>query len=165
MRGARCIITLLVAAFLAGGCQSKSQQPAARDGRATSPATQAGQAPSAVNLSDITQSDPCATRMHDISGVLLMYYAVNRQLPEKLAELQPIADVPLEFTCPLSHLQYVYIPQGLRAEGKSKAIILHDAAASHGGTRWCTLMPNSLTQTTQSLEVVQMPESVFRLYH
>jgi hypothetical protein len=156
---------MVIVAVIAAGCQSKPSSQATRPDRTAGAATQSTGAAAPADLSEITQSDPCATRMHDIAGVMLLYYAVNRQLPEKLAELQPIADAPLDFTCPLSHLQYVYVPQGLRAEGKSKAIILHDAAASHAGTRWCMLMPNSLTQTSQSLEVVQLPESVFRLYH
>jgi len=160
------IVALLVLELLVG-CRPNPAKPTARPDGAPTTESLANQPASAkpADLGEITGSDPCATRLHDIAGVMLMYYGVNRVLPEKLAELEPIADAPLDFTCPLSHLQYVYTPQGLRAEGKSKAIILHDAAASHGGTRWCILMPNSLTQTVQSLEVVQLPESVFRLYH
>src|SRR3954463_11207634 len=31
--------------------------------------------------------DPCATRLHQISGLLLTYYALNKHLPDRLEEL------------------------------------------------------------------------------
>ncbi len=149
-----------MAMILCGGCRST--------GASNPKPTASGAAPPAqpADANDITQTDPCAARLHEIAGAMLMYYAVNRRLPERLAELEPLADVDvtLNFTCPLSGLPYVYVPAGLRAAGRSKAIILHDAAASHGGVRWCVLMPDTSTSTGKALEVLAMPEGVFRLY-
>ena len=55
-------------------------------------------------------------------------------------------DQPLVLSCPTSGLPYVYTPAGLVASGKSKRIIISDAAASHGGgaARWCVIMAPSL---------------------
>ena len=112
-------------------------------------------------------SDPCAIQLHDISGALLMYYALHRRLPDQLDQITPLADIdtPLNFKCPVSHLEYLYSPTGLIAPGKSKRIIVYDAAPAHHGNRWCIVMAmQSREGAAQSMDVISVPEAVFRTY-
>src|SRR5262245_27281058 len=93
-----CASVLLLACLL-GGCishvESRAQNPAARQ-------------------SAISNTDPCATRLHDICGPLLFYYATNHQLPVKLEDLKQIGGFEeVEYICPVSGLPYVYVPAGL----------------------------------------------------
>ena len=116
---ARAIVTSVICLALAGtfcGCKSSggpstggnvnpAQGTAAREQpwRLKSPGD-----PSAA-------TDPCAMRMTDICGMFLAYYVVNHRLPDTLDELKPFADEPgFDFTCPVSHQPYVYVPGGLR---------------------------------------------------
>ena len=159
-------LALAIVLALIGGCRSETKSL----GRADNPLSASSTQPARIDPNVATQSDPCAARMHDVAGAMLMYYALNQRLPERLEELSAMQDVgapTLEFICPQSSMPYVYVPSGLRAEGKSKVIILHDAAAVHAGaSRWCILMPDVVlgTPTSRSMEVLQLPESVFRLY-
>jgi hypothetical protein len=154
-------IVALALLLTLGGCRTET---APRGNPLASASTRS----TSVDADAAIQSDPCAARMHDIAGALLMYYALNQHLPERLEELSALDDIDspkLEFTCPLSHMPYVYVPSGLRADGKSKVIILHDAAATHaGGSRWCILMPDTVVSPSRSMEVLQLPEGIFRLY-
>jgi len=128
------------------------------------PAVPAVEGPSSVEHA--VASDPCASHLHDISGAMLMYYAINRELPAKLEDLKPLADLDqaLDFTCPLSHQPYVYVPGGLETAGRSKIIILHDAAPSHAGKRWCILMEPAKGKSAPSMEVLLVPEPIFLGY-
>ncbi len=117
------------------------------------------------SVEDAVASDPCATRVHEIAGAMLQYYAIDRQLPAKLEDLNMFKDdAALVFRCPTSNLPYVYVPSGLAAPGGSKIIILHDAAPTHNGRRWCLLMAPSGANAAQSMEVLSIPEQTFRAY-
>ncbi len=111
-------------------------------------------------------SDPCAAHLHDISGAMLLYYAVNRELPKSLDDLKSMADfdAPLDLNCPTSKETYTYVPGGLETPGKSKFIILHDASPAHGGGRWCILMEPAKGRAAPSMEVLLIPEPIFRGY-
>ena len=112
-------------------------------------------------------TDPCAIRLHDIGGALLHYFAVNKRLPDRLEEVQSFgdADQPLQFTCPTSGKTYGYAPQGLILEGRKKRIIVFDQMAAHDGQRWCVFMAEEPRPgAAQSIEVLAVPEGVFRLY-
>lgn len=110
--------------------------------------------------------DPCAIRLQDITGAMLQFYALNRQLPDKLDDLRTIADVgtELQFTCPVSHQPYAYVPNGLQSAGRNKRILLHDSAASHDGNRWCVLMAPIQNGKAPYLEVVLLPDNLFHTY-
>ena len=137
------------------GCLSSVQPVSRGSAKVGGPAT----------VDHAVASDPCPTRLHDISGALLMYYALNRQMPDKLDDLQPLAEVdrPLEFVCPVTKQPYVFVPAGLEIAGKPKRIVLHDAAP-HDGVRWCILMESALPGRPPSLEVLPVQEAVFRAY-
>jgi hypothetical protein len=104
--------------------------------------------------------------LQDIEGAMLLYYAVNRHLPEKLDELKEFADVgtELNFTCPVSGQPYVYAPGGLQSAGRNKRIIMHDATAAHDGKRWCILMAPIKPGQAPYMEVLQMTDAMFRTY-
>ena len=110
--------------------------------------------------------DPCAIRLQDITGAILQFYAVNRHLPEKLEEVRTFSDfgAELQFTCPVSHQPYLYIPNGLQSAGRNKRIMLHDATAAHDGNRWCVLMAPIQSGKAPYLEVLLLPENLFRTY-
>ena len=97
---------------------------------------------------------------------MLGYYAVYKQLPDKLDDLKALADVdePLEFSCPKSHQPYVYVPGGLEVAGRPKRIVLHDATPAHDGGRWCILMEPATGKNPPSMEVLLVPEPIFRGY-
>ncbi|HEY8669150.1 MAG TPA: hypothetical protein VIL86_21045 [Tepidisphaeraceae bacterium] len=161
-----CILGLLLLACPA--CQA----PRAKTSHPT-PAPAATQA-NRVDPSQVVRDDPCATRLHDISGLLLMYYAYNKQLPKQLTDLRPLADAdtpptPLRLECPVSKMAYVYVPAGLQAEGRSKRIIVHDPAPSHDGKRWCIFLTPPTAHggggAAPSLEVLAIPEPLFQAYH
>lgn len=85
------------------------------------------------------ETDDCAARMHDISGLLLLFYATHRALPERLEELAPLADpgTDTSFTCPVSHQPYAYVPGGLTVPGnQQRYLILYDPTPAHAGHYW-----------------------------
>jgi len=110
--------------------------------------------------------DPCAIRLQDLTGAMLQFFVVNRHLPERLEELRTVIDpgADLPVTCPVSHQPYVYVANGLQSAGRNKRIMLHDAAASHDGNRWCVLMAPIQSGKAPYLEVVLMPDNLFRTY-
>jgi hypothetical protein len=92
-----------------------------------------------VNVPPAPETDGCAARLHDISGLLLLYYAIHRNLPEQLDELKPLANPGTEvsFTCPVSHQPYVYVPGGLTVpSNQQRFLVLYDSTPAHGGFHW-----------------------------
>ena len=83
------------------------------------------------------QLDPCAERLHDLCGHLLLYCSVHKKLPptlEELAATSSPASAPL--VCPLSKKPYVYDPVGLPIEGRPGRLVLYDPEPTHSGMRW-----------------------------
>ena len=110
--------------------------------------------------------NPSASRLHDICGEILLYFAVNREMPKTLSDLQSVMDteVQLDTTSPTSHQPYVYAPQGLIGVGHAKRIIIYDPVPLPSGKRWCVFSADAAPGQAQSLEVVLTPESVFHDY-
>jgi hypothetical protein len=111
--------------------------------------------------------DPCATRLHELSGLLLTYYAVNKHLPDRLDELAPLidADATFETTCPASGQPYVYVPSGLQSSsGGERYLILYDAVAAHGGLRWGIFVAPPHGGQPPATWVILMSDDVFRGY-
>jgi hypothetical protein len=110
-------------------------------------------------------TDPCAARMHDLAGAMLLYYAVHKKMPDKLEELKPLADADqqLSFVCPKSNLPYGYVPEGLGAQGKKARIVVFDSTPVHNGFRWCMMVspskPGSIT-----VDVVPLSDALFHTY-
>ena len=65
--------------FLLIGCTSDEQS------RAQKPARPGG--------NSLSNTDPCAMRMHDISGALLFYYAMHHELPKSIDELRHLPKI------------------------------------------------------------------------
>jgi hypothetical protein len=81
--------------------------------------------------------DPCASRLHDIAGSLLLYYAAHESLPADLSAVKQAggeACPPLD--CPVSGKPYLYSPMGLEIPGLPGRVVLYDAAACHEGNKW-----------------------------
>jgi hypothetical protein len=115
--------------------------------------------------------DPCATRLHELSGLLLTYYAINKHLPDRLDELAPLLDVDvdsatdLDTTCPASGQPYVYVPSGLQSSsGGERYLVLYDAVPAHGGLRWGIFVAPPHGGQPPATWVILMSEDVFRGY-
>jgi len=131
----------LVLAALAAGC-------------GTVPATREANPSVDANL------DPCADRLHDISGRLLLYYSVRRQLPQRLADLSETSRAEtLQLTCPVSGKPYVYTPEGLVVSGWPGRLIVHDAQPCHTGLCWGILAEAAKPGQPLVLRVTRLPET------
>jgi len=109
-----------------------------------------------------TEIDPCAERLHEVCGCLLLYYATHKGLPENLADLQGVTAGPLPpLVCPVSGKAYIYNRDGLEAPGRPGRLVLYDAAPTHDGMRWAVSAEVSGTNRPLTARVILMPESVF----
>lgn len=119
--------------------RTPARQPAASTPRRTAAQTAArplkpGEPPS--------PADECAGRLHDLSGLLLQYYLLNRRLPDRLEELAPLADAgtDVDLTCTASGQPYVYTPGGRGAPGTDRLLVIYDPTPAHNGYRWAVTM-------------------------
>jgi hypothetical protein len=124
-----------------------------------------GQAVS-MPIDEALRSDPCAARLHAISGAMLEYYALHNRLPPALQNLASLADLdePLNFTCPETGRPYVYVPTGLQSPKDSRLIVVHDAETHRSGQRWVILLQKPKGRQAASLWVVPMGEGEFRAH-
>ncbi len=108
-------------------------------------------------------TDPCATRLHDLCEPLLLYYALHNQLPPSIDALRqlPGADPSLVWSCPASNLPYVYDAEGIPAGANKGKAILFDAAPSHENMRWAITIIEPLDIGPLVTKVIVMPESAF----
>ncbi len=111
----------------------------------------------------LSNTDPCAMRLHDICGALLLYYFQNAELPERLDDLTalPGIDGPLEFTCPGSKLPYIYEPGGIAIPERKSFVILYDPAPSHSGMRWAILIEQPVPGEPLVTKVIPLAERFF----
>lgn len=118
-----------------------------------------GQSPSPA----ISNTDPCAMRMHDISGALLFYYAAVHKLPPALADLKktPLG-AGLEFTCPASGQAYIYNPEGVAAPDGQSLLICYDPSPSHSGFRLAISVPATDPEGALVTKVVPVAEAHFQ---
>jgi hypothetical protein len=98
------------------------------------------------------KADPVATRMHEISGAMLEYYALNGRLPPKLQDLGPPAD------------SFVYVPAGLQSPDDTRQIVLYDDKPTNPAQRWVILMQRPKARQPAATWVVLLPEIVFKTY-
>jgi hypothetical protein len=152
----RYLAGFLVLLSALAGCQSNSTS----SGHGVTPPAE-----ESANL------DPNAEQLHDISGAILLYYAIYKQMPEQLTDLQRLNDVdtptsgtpPLKFTSPDSGLPYLYYPEGLVSPDGMGKIFVCDATPSQSGNRWCIVQGPSNGRTL-SLRVEALPEKVFQAF-
>jgi hypothetical protein len=139
-----CIASLLV------GCAASKPSPSVKFVR--------------EDVAPITSADPCATRLQDISGDLLLYYSVNHHLPQSLDELANLPDVgeipPL--VCPVSHQPYIYNRVGIPLPEQHSRIVLYDPTPAHSGFRWGITLSPSEAGKPLIMKVVALHESVFQ---
>ena len=160
---ARLILLAIGAAVVPpGGCAPKDPagtkgSPPPRVTTSTGPGARPTQARDGAPTSPTAAQDDCAARLHDISGLLLLYFVTNRNLPERLEDLAPLSDSPSTFqtTCPVSGRPYVYTRQGLPGAGSDRVLLVHDPEPSHGGLRWVIVA--SPPQGDQPLSTWVMP--------
>jgi len=113
------LAALPVAAVLTAGCQTAAPEP--------------------QRLGILT--DPCAERLHDLCGHLLLYYSVHKALPPTLEKLTPGGSLsPLPLVCPVSNKPYVYNSSGLSVPGRQGRLVLYDSEPCHAGMRWGILV-------------------------
>jgi hypothetical protein len=109
--------------------------------------------------------DSCAERLHTIEGQIILYYAVNHRLPDQLSELSAYADVGSvpDYTCPVSHQTYVYVPTGLVLGSDPQHLILYDATPAHdserGPMRWGILFSPAKGREPVATHVIPIPEN------
>jgi len=104
--------------------------------------------------------DPCAERLHDISGRLLLYYRVNGKLPVALADMRGLDSGALPpLVCPLSDKPYIYRKDGLRVPGRPGLLVLYDAEPVHSGMRWGISVETASEGQPLTGRVVLLPDS------
>ena len=154
-------LALLSLAALLTGCQP-APSPNQRSPYITD------QAQPTLTPDQLANSDPCSTELHDIEGLLLTYYAVHKELPQDLDQLQPLIEpgASVDFTCPTTHQPYIYIPGGIRSPVQSRQIILYDTVPHSNGFRWCIFVSPLILHPGSSLvmEVQLLPEATFRTF-
>lgn len=106
--------------------------------------------------------DPCADRLHDICGHLLLYYSLNKRLPRTLDDCRAHSDaaaVP-PFTCPVSGKPYLYRPEGLALPGRTGRLVLYDATPAHAEMRWGILISQAHGGGPLTTRVLLIPEEL-----
>jgi hypothetical protein len=152
-----CIAAAGLIAIVLAGCQSTPAGPPA-------PPPQYN-VDGPISPDEAVNSDPDAAQLHDISGTILLYYALNKKMPDQLSDLQPLADVdePLKLISPATGQPYLYFPQGLVAPDTGWRLIVCDPAPNQFGKRWCIFMGTPHGKSL-SLDVHQIREAVFLTY-
>jgi hypothetical protein len=103
--------------------------------------------------------DPCAERLHEISGRLLLYYSVSGKMPTVLPDMKGVDSEPLPpLACPVSGKPYVYNPVGLPVQGRLGRLVIYDPAPSHNGKRWGILAAVGAGDQPLSSRVVLVPD-------
>ena len=151
----RWCASLLIATLLlaAAGCSATPQ--------AAKPAPTASGSASSDDRALIS-TDPCALRLHDISGALLLYYNTHADLPPTLDILikSPGAQDLGELTCPASGQPYVYFPAGVPVDPPPSRVVLFDATPAHAGKRLAiVIQPPTQPGGVLQARVIAIPES------
>jgi hypothetical protein len=161
------LIVLIVASLYQCGCQTTSVKPAPTPVNQIKDNLNNGGDPSARTYSpdEFLPGDPSAGRLQDIGGDLLLYYRLYHQMPQSLEDIKTIvgADSQPNLISP-SGQPYIYAPGGLWIPKQDKCIMVYDPSLTPDGEHWCLLMPPSKPGGALSVNVVAIPEPVFRSY-
>ena len=106
--------------------------------------------------------DPCAERLHEVSGQLLLYYSANQKLPASLDELRTVMgdEADKMCICPESGETYIYRPEGFPLPDVSGTLVLYDAVPVHNAGRWGIVVNSSAPRTPLTAGVVWINETV-----
>ena len=107
---------------------------------------------------------PCADRLHDLCGQLLLYYSAHKALPQKLADLGGAGSAP-PLVCPVSGKPYLYNRDGLEAKGtpgRLGRLIVYDPEPCHSGTGWGIAVEPPQPGKPLVFRVVHPPAQVYR---
>ena len=136
------VLAACLAAALAAGCGPQARgggkgSAAPAKASASAGARPSGAARGVKHAATAAGEQDCADRLHDLSGLLLTYYALNRQMPPSLDDLAPFAESQAEFrpVCPVSGQEYVYVPGGLEGPGTDQRLLVSEPTPAHGGLR------------------------------
>jgi len=90
------------------------------------------------------RKDPCAERLHEISGHLLLYVSTHKELPATAERFRAWCgpDLP-PLVCPASGRPYAYNPAGIPLPHLAGRMVLYDAGPTHHGMRWGILVSGS----------------------
>lgn len=143
------LVMVWITAVSAAGCAQQSAGPAARKGPSTGPS----------GVTPITNTDPCASRLHDLCGPLLLYYSAEGHLPERLDELAQVGGQAGPLVCPASGRPYVYNPNGLPGPEAGTRVIIYDPLPSHSGVRWGISIRAGGEGEPLIAKVIALPES------
>jgi hypothetical protein len=152
---------LTVGCAPSGGGGKKAGDVAAKSEIPDPPPDRPGHPTAAIN-----PVDACSDRLQDLAGSLLFYYAMNKRLPQTLADLTDVdgnAIPPEHLSCPVSRKPYIYDPRGTPAGGnKPGLIVLADPEPSHSGLRWAITVekPRGPSQPLIT-HLVALPETAF----
>lgn len=105
------------------------------------------------------KSDPCAERLHDLCGHLLMYHSLNRKLPDTLEDLKEsgMGDLP-PLTCPASGKPYRYMPAGMTVPGRDEIMVICDPVPIHSGMRWAVMVAPPESGQALATKVILLTE-------
>lgn len=113
----------------------------------------------AVRTRPPTVNDPCAERLHDLCGRILLLYSASGDLPETLEALARVGAGPLPpLVCPSSGQPYIYNREGVRIKGRAGRLVLYDPAPSHTGMRWAVFVETGEGSRPLTTRVVLLPE-------
>ena len=107
--------------------------------------------------------DPCADRLHQISGHILLFHLLRNRLPRDIEELNEFLlargeQTPLQ--CPQSGRQYIYSDEGLPIDQPPGRVILYDAEPAHDGLRWGILKKPRHGDQPLLFDVILVPEEI-----
>lgn len=152
-------VLVLGLAALAGGCGEKGGQTATSPG---GPVLARPPERSGGKQIPISNTDPCATRLHDLCAPLLLYYNANHSLPPRLEDLRDVAGFQdqVVLTCPVSNRPYVYNPIGVVNPNQAERVIVYDAEP-HQGIRWAISIIEPQGDGALITKVIGLQESQF----
>ena len=101
--------------------------------------------------------DPCAERLHDVCGQLLLYHSIHKRLPKTLEELKASDSATTPLVCPTSGEFYIYNSKGLQISDQLGRLVLYDARASHSGMRWGILVGDADSRKPLQTRVILLP--------
>ena len=157
--GARAVSSLLLVGFALSGCQTNKAKTSGQ-------VTKTGHtfaSPSDTSTALISNTDPSAMNLQDMSGAILMYYALNKRLPENLEQAAPLADAPVSLTVPGTDKKYLYTPNGFLLQDRESRIVVFEPAPMHNGFRLAITMADPQPNVAPVCKVIALPESLFLL--
>ena len=162
----RTAVVILCAGLLLAGCargQAGSAAPATRPAGENQPPPRADARP--ADIRDVSLTDPCANRLHDLAGSLLLYHAIHQRLPERLTDLEQITGplAPAALVCPVSKSPYTYNPDGLLSPDTKSLLVVYDSAATHDGRRQAiSVTPPADPTDALVTKITSLPNQAFQ---